>query len=157
LKAMKSFVEHHKRWAAIAFILVLAYMGIVGCSKTPNPKDTVMDFFTALYSDDTAMVQASIDPERAYVSVENDLHQRGDSALTNIDWGKRLIASLTGDGRLRQRWLKTKIVINKTHFVGDSATVEVSFLDRETGIHFYNRMALVRRPDRWVIVAFRTM
>jgi len=157
LEKMNNFFGHNRHWSALAVALALVYVAIFGCSSQPSPKDTVMDFFSAIYSDDTSIVRGSVDLDRAYVSVKNDLHEAGDSLETDIDWGERLAASLTGEGRLRTRWLKTKVVINKTEFFGDSATVEVSFLDRETGIHFYNKVALVRRPDRWVIVTFRTM
>ena len=116
-----------------------------------------MELFTALHNDDTTMVGASVDVNRAWASVRENLTEPGDSLLAEVPWSDRLLASLTGEGKIRQRWMKTKVVINKTHFFGDSATVEVSFLDRETGMHFYNRMGLVRRDNRWVIVAFRTL
>jgi len=154
---MSNLIIRNKRWAALAPALALVIMAFFGCSSQPQPKDTVMDFFAALHGDDTAMVRATVDPQRAFAAVQNDLRESGDSLATDIDWGERLVASLTGEGRLRQRWLKTQVVINKAEVFGDSATVEVSFLDQETKIYFYNKMGLVRRPERWVIVAFRTM
>jgi len=157
LVKMSNLISQNRRWAALAAALALVFMAFFGCAGKPQPKDTVMDFFLALHGDDTAMVRTTVDLESAFAEVQDDLRENEDSLVTDIDWGERLVASLTGEGRLRERWLKTKVVINETEIFGDSATVEVSFLDQETGIYFYTKMGLVRRPERWVIVTFRTI
>jgi len=129
---------------------------MLGCAGKPNPKDTVMDLFTALHADDTTLVLQSIDARRAWHSVSLDLKQPGDSLLTRIPWDERLQASLTGDGRLRSRWMKMQVVIGATEIIADSATVEVSFIDRDTRIQFYSKMALLFHGGAWKIVAFAT-
>ena len=155
--AMKTTVPAGLKVAAVAGVVLLAVAGMSGCSRGPTPKNAVMDFFTGLHASDTTLLRRTVDFDRAWGSVQADLKEVGDSTGGVIPWGDRLYASLTGEGRLRKRWTKTQIVINKTQLAGDSATVEVSFIDRETGMHYYNRMGLVRRAGGWVIVAFRTM
>ena len=154
---MKNLAIGYLRWGVWCAVgSVMCYL-FLACSGGPHPKDTVMDFFSALHNDSTALVRECVDFDRAWGSVQGDLTQPDDSLLTEIPWGERLLASMTGEGNLRTRWIKMQVVINKTEFIGDSATVEVSFIDRETGMHYYNKMGLVRRANRWVIVAFRTI
>jgi hypothetical protein len=141
----------------IGGVLVCLALGLSGCSGGPEPRATVMSLFTGLHANDTTRIRQSVDLERAWSSVREDLAQPGDSLSTSIPWGERLFASLTGEGNLRKRWMKTQVVLNKTELFGDSATVEVSFIYRESGMHYYNKMGLIRKTGRWVIVAFRTM
>jgi len=153
---MKNPSANRLKWGAVCGLAVVG-MVVLACSGKPRPKSTIMDLFTALHANDTSLVRQNIDFDRAWVSVQDELGEPGDSLMAEIPWGERLYNSLTGEGDLRRRWMKTQVVINKTYFFGDSATVEVSFIDRESGIHFYNRMALIYKGDRWVIVAFRTL
>lgn len=141
-------------WRFVALVAVTFGLLTWGCSGKPNPKNTVMDFFTALHADDTTLVHQSIDFDRAWPSVSLDLKTPDDSLLSEIPWNERLLTSLIGDGRLRTRWVKMQVVIGKTEVFADSATVEVSFIDRETRVQFYNNMALVFRDGSWQIVAF---
>ncbi len=138
-------------WVFVALALCLL---LVGCESRPNPKNTVMDLFTALHGDDTTAVYQSIDSRRAWHSVSSDLKTRDDSLLTDIQWHERLEASLVGDGRLRTRWMKMQVVIGKTEILADSATVEVSFIDRDTRVQFYSKMGLVFQDGAWIIIAF---
>jgi hypothetical protein len=142
------------RFPGLAIFAAITVCLSLGCAGKPNPKDTVMDLFTALHADDTTMVLRSVDTGRAWRSVSLDLKQPDDSLLTAIPWGERLESALTGDGRLRSRWTKMQVVIGETEIKADSATVEVSFIDRDTRIQFYSKMALVFYDDHWRIVAF---
>ncbi len=153
LRAMK--IRHWVRLiggAGLAIGLVLAM--ISGCSQQPSPKEAVMDFFAALHTQDTTMVRQNVDYSRAWQSVQYELEERNDSARTNIDWASRLQIALSEDGFLRNRWTKMQIVIGETNVFGDSATVEVSFIDRVTRVQFYNEMALVLQDGQWRIVSF---
>jgi hypothetical protein len=58
---------------------------------------------------------------------------------------------------LRKRWLDNQIVLGESQILGDSALIEVSFLDRLTRVQYYNKMRLVYRDGRWVVTSFRTM
>ena len=156
MAAMKNSSISRVKWGAACGLMIVVAV-TCACSGKPQPKATIMDLFTALHADDTSLVQQCVDFDRAWVSVRDELSEPGDSLLAEIPWGKRLYQSLIGEGDLRLRWTKTQVVINKTDFFGDSATVEVSFIDRESKIHFYNRMALILDGNRWKIVAFRTL
>ena len=72
-------------------------------------------------------------------------------------WADRLLASLTGEGTIRERWLAHQIVLGRHEVAGDTALVEVSFIDRVTHMQHYNKMRLVFQDSVWVITDFRTM
>lgn len=131
-----------------------------GCGEDrPNPKNTVKDLFTAMQNSDSAAVRALVDLESVAPTVLGELPEiRPVDSLTVPDTTAWLLGQMTGDGRLRQRWLTdNQIVLGDTEISGDSALVEVSFLDRVTRVQYYNKMRLVYRGDRWVITQFRTM
>jgi hypothetical protein len=141
-------------WRIGALIAVVFGLVVLGCSGKPNPKNTIMDLFTALHADDTTLVRQSVDLGRAWRSVSPDLKAPEDSLLADIMWDERLLTALIDEGKLRTRWIKTQVVIGKTEMFADSANVEVSFIDRDTRVQFYNKMALVFRNGAWKIVAF---
>ena len=71
--------------------------------------------------------------------------------------GERLLGALTGEGVLKTRWLQDQIVLGKSWVRGDTALVEVSFIDRLTHMQYYNKMRLEFRGDRWVVTQFKTL
>ncbi len=132
-----------------------------GCGESrPDPKSTVKDLFTAMRDADTTAVRSIVDLRSAATGIAEDLPaiQPADS-LTVPDTAAWLLGQMTSEnGRLRRRWLTdNQIVLGETEVSGDSALVEVSFLDRVTRVQYYNKMRLVYRDDRWVITHFRTM
>ncbi|MEW5701117.1 MAG: hypothetical protein AB1792_02685 [Candidatus Zixiibacteriota bacterium] len=138
----------------LVFSLGLA-LGSCGPSS-PDPKDTVKEMFAAMERSDTLQLSRLIDLPSAAQNVRADLapSQPGES---EPDWGQLLLASMTGEGVLRKRWLENQIVLGASQVLDDSALVEVSFLDRLTRVQYYNKMRLVYRDGRWVITSFRTM
>ncbi len=135
-------------------VMGVALLVIAGCSQQGNPKDAVMDFFAGLHTQDSVMVRQNVDYSRAWKSVQYELEELGDSTRTEINWPRRLERALSQDGFLRNRWVKMQIVIGDTEVRGDSATVEVSFIDRVTRVQFYNKMALDFQNGAWRIVSF---
>jgi len=139
-------------------LLALCFVSTCGGDGRPAPKDTVLDLFTAIQKSDTTRLTEIIDLESAAHSIRNEFQfifddtTGGDTAL-----GPPLLASLTGEGFLRQRWTDDQKVLGAVTIEGDTALVEVSFIDRVTRVQYYNKMRLVYREPHWVITAFRTL
>jgi len=137
--------------------LLLAVISTAGCGeKRPDPKDTVKGMFTAIQQSDSVYLKTNVDLSQAARGVEQDL-RAGDTAGTAADQVGLLLRALTGDGVLRKRWLENQIVLGESQVQGDTALVEVSFLDKVTRVQYYNRMRLVYRGGRWCVTDFRTM
>lgn len=138
-------------------LLTFLLAGVCGCASDnrPDPKQTVKDLFTAMRNSDSTYITQHVDFDRAAGTLGEDLMT--DSAVPAGDPSLGLLTAMTGEGKLRTRWLENQIVLGGSTVRGDTAWVEVSFIDRLTRVQYYNKMRLDYRSDRWVINAFKTL
>ena len=136
--------------------LILAVLLILSCSSGNQPKNTVMIFFGAMRSADTLGIVNTVDLEKILAERKNELLQSGKTAQADSLNREKLIEELTV-GNLNQQWLKNQIVVGKTEKSGDTALVEISFIDPNTGTQYYNKMALYRKDKNWKIFAFKVL
>lgn len=146
---------------AVLLLIALFAAGLVSCSHSarPDPKDTIKYMFEAMQQSDSVSLEQNIDLESAARGMERDLGPAvADSTGATPDPGKRLLSAMVGDGDLRKRWLtENQIVVGRTETMGDTALVEVSFIDKITRVQYYNKMRLVWRNERWIVTDFRTL
>ena len=136
--------------------LILAVLLILSCSSGNQPKNTVMIFFGAMRSSDTLGIVNTVDLEKILAERKNELLSAGKTAQADSLNREKLIEELTV-GNLNQIWLKNQIVVGKTEKQGDTALVEISFIDPNTGTQYYNKMALYRKDKNWKIFAFKVL
>lgn len=124
-----------------------------GSGGRSDPRETVKNFFTAIRESDSLFLAQHVDMPVASATLEETL------AVDSVtfDTASALLGALTGEGRVRSRWLENQIVLGKSQTMGDTAWVEVSFIDRQTRVQYYNKMRLEFRTNRWVINSFRTL
>jgi len=115
--------------------------------------------FDAMRTSDSVALAANVDLGAAAHDLRAELvGPESDTTDPSLDWDGLLLKQLTGDGHLRKRWLDdNQIVLGRSEVTGDSALVEVSFLDRVTRVQYYNKMRLHFRREHWVVTDFRTM
>ena len=68
-----------------------------------------------------------------------------------------ILNDLTGDGLTKTRWFSLQRIIGKVEIVGDTAFVEVSFIDKEKSKQYYNKFGLHKKDNNWKIYNFRTI
>ena len=143
------------RRSIVGLASVLVLIGLTGCAtkSRPDPRETVKGLFTAMRASDTLYLSQNVDLAQAVATLGEEL--RIDSGAP--DPARALLAQLTGEGKIRERWLDNQIVLGRANSSGDTAWVEVSFIDRLTRVQYYNKMRLDFRGDRWVINSFRTL
>ena len=134
---------------------ILPLLLIISCSGN-QPKNTVMTFFGAMRSADTLGIVNTVDLEKILAERKNELLSAGKTAQADSLNREKLIEELTV-GNLNQVWLKNQIVVGKTEKKGDTALVEISFIDPNTGTQYYNKMALYRKDKNWKIFAFKVL
>lgn len=116
-----------------------------------------MSLFGAMRDSDSTSIRSLVNLESAFESVIRELPPPADSQLVH-DHAHWLLKEMTDGGSLHRRWLEdNQIVIGQSEVKGDTAYVEVSFLDRITRVQYYNKMQLVFTDGRWQITRFRTM
>ncbi len=146
---------------ALCVLIALLTVAIASCSHNarPEPKETIKMLFEAMRQSDSVSLAQNIDLTSAARGMERDLGAAvADSNGAQPDMGARLLSSLVGEGGLRKRWLDdNQIVLGRTDTQGDTALVEVSFIDKITRVQYYNKMRLVWRNERWIVTDFQTM
>jgi len=149
------------RSAARLALLLSAAIALASCSHTarPDPKETIKNMFEAMRLSDSVSLAANIDLLSAARGMQGEFSTAvTDSATAQPDTAARLLSAMVGEGELRQRWLTdNQIVIGRSEISGDTALVEVSFIDRITRVQYYNKMRLVFRSERWVLTDFHTL
>ncbi|UCE65416.1 MAG: hypothetical protein JSU85_11160 [Candidatus Zixiibacteriota bacterium] len=136
-------------------LLFVFALGLIVCSGKPGPKDVVFEFIRAVYDSDSTKIVNILDVD-AYNRMHMVVMSPEDSAAVLEEYRVKTIQSLLGDGEKRAFWTKSQILVNKEHVKGDFAEVDVSFIDRVTGVLLYTKIQLEKQPDgSWKIVYFK--
>lgn len=130
--------------------LVCVLVAALACSKNPSPRVVVMDFIEAVNKADTAALTQYLDLDKF---TQEKLKELPDSQRTAVfpSMKEQLWQNFLGTGGTRLRWQNKMIVVNKEDIQGDSAWVEVTFVDQKTGMTEYTRARLYRKDGRWWI------
>ncbi len=144
----------NSRVATVVFLVALAFL--LSCSGTPEPRQTVMDFLGSLREDTTSIGYLDQLLDFDELLGENSIYTY-DSTLSELENRREFAALLLKGGKVRERWLRNQIIVGAVQVSGDTATVEVSFIDREARPvkQYFNKMGVHRIDDRWKIFAFR--
>ena len=141
-------------------IALLILIGLSACGQggRPSPRSVALEVFAAMRTSDSTFLRKHVDLERIGLKMRDDLMIPAiDTSAIEPIWADRLLASFTGEGTIRERWLSNQIVLGKHATIGDTALVELSFIDRVTHMQHYNKMRLVYQDSIWIITDFRTM
>ncbi|MGB2769524.1 MAG: hypothetical protein WBC88_07335 [Candidatus Zixiibacteriota bacterium] len=132
------------------FFLLLILLFATQCSKSPSPRVVVMDFIEAVNKADTASLETYLDLDRF---TQEKLRELPDSVSAEVfsKVKEQLWQNFLGSGGTRLKWQNKMIVVNKEEVEGDSALVEVTFVDQKTGITEYTKTRLYKKEDRWWI------
>ncbi len=134
--------------------LVLSLMSILPiffyCSTGPSPRVVVMDFVEAVNKADTASIEKYLDLDGFSQQKISELPEAERQRIPP-KFKENLKADFLGNGLTRLMWQNKMIVVNKENILGDSAIVEVTFIDKETGITVYSNAKLHKINKRWLI------
>ena len=130
------------------FVLILLLVS--QCGKSPSPRVVVMDFIEAVNTADTASLEMYLDLERF---TQEKVKELPDSMRAEVfsKVKEQLRENFLGSGGTRLKWQNKMIVVNKEEIEGDSALVEVTFVDQKTGITEYTKARLYKKEGRWWI------
>lgn len=137
-------------------LTLLTLSAVSGCgSDVPDPKQTVIRFFGAMERDDRAALTALLDLPALMGSTLEDYSLKSDTprVFTNPE---QLLDDLTSEGVTKKRWFSLQRIIGDTEISGESATVEVTFVDKEKSRGYLTKFGLHVVNGRWRIYSFRT-
>jgi len=132
---------------------------LISCSSgPPAPNKVVIQFLEKdLPNSDTSAILAKLDKESILQERKNDLLAVGDTLRAQRYTADSLISDLNARGELNMRWLAHQIIVSRVMQKGDSAEVEVSFIDAAKSVQYYNRMGLKKTKEGWKIYSFKTL
>ncbi len=156
----KNLSESQRFRQVLAVTICLLGVGgsIVGCSisDSKSPRLVVIELFGAMEQNDVPTLASVLD-------IQGLMEKRQLDYALNIDTPRvfssptQLFEDLTNDGLTKKTWFSFQRVVGDEEIIGDSAFVDVSFVDRDTGIQTFNKFGVRKIGERWRIYSFRTM
>jgi hypothetical protein len=138
----------------IGLSLLLFIISLFSCSNKPDPREEVKKLLTAVDQADTTALKEHLDLEYiASAYLKGFSEKEKEDLYPNIR--QEILRDLTGDGPTRMSWKNSLVVIGKSKVKGDSATVEVTYISKISGIKNYTRMGLYFKDGKWKIYNLR--
>ena len=148
----------NKYLVANVICLILLSLALYGCGTTlePSPRQHVIKFFGAMERNDRPAIINSLDLTSLMQVAESDYALQLDTPRV-MQSPISIVDDLTEDGQTKQVWFRMTRVVGDEEIIGDTAYVEVSFLNDSKGVQYYNKFGLRRIGEGWRIFSFRTL
>jgi len=141
-------MNNFHRFICLCFLILLVTTW--SCSNKPDPRENVKKLIAAVDQSDTTALKESLDLNWI-VNQGLKVVSEKDSLASFLKKRQELLDDLTGNGATRISWNNSLVVIGKSEVIGDSATVEVTYIDKTNGIKDYTRMGLYFRDGKWKV------
>ena len=142
----------------ILLACLLAGCFLAGCADDADsePRKVVMALFGAMEKNDEARVARLLDLPALMKNVEEDYAVTTDNprVFTNP---RDILLDLTGDGLTKRRWFSFQRIVNQAEVMGDHATVDVTFVDKENSKGYMTKFGLHKVNEKWRIYSFKTV
>ena len=130
---------------------------VMACSSSnvSDPKSVVISMFGAMEKDDRATLAHLLDLAELMRNFREDYALQTDSprVLTNPE---QILDDLTEEGLTKRRWFSLQRIINKAEVMGETATVEVTFVDKQQSKGYRTKFGLHVVNGKWKIYSFKT-
>ncbi len=141
----------------LSLVLLLAMLIISGCTSSgpSDPRGTVIAMFGAMEKNDRAALAHLLDLGALMNNVNEDYALQTDSprVITNP---QQILDDLTDDGLTKRRWFAMQRIVNKAEVTGETATVQVTFVDKGSSTGYMTRFGLHVANGKWKIYSFKT-
>ena len=138
----------------VGTMFVLA--GCVGGSLG-DPKKTVISFFGAMEKDDKAALAHLLDLAELMKNVSEDYAFHSDDSARVFTSPQQILDDLTGEGVTKTRWFSYQRIVNKAEVMGETATVEVTFVDKDQSKGYRTKFGLHVKNGKWKIYSFKAI
>lgn len=139
-----------------AFVVMVACLSACSGSAPTDPRETVIAFFGAMEKNDEAALAHLLDLAELMRHTETDYALQTDQPrvfTSPVD----ILKDLTGEGETKTRWFSMQRIINRSEIYGQTATVEVSFVDPRSSTQYLTKFGLHFENDRWQIYTFKAV
>lgn len=147
--------RHNEFW----LLLAACCLSILAACSSPtptDPKSVVIALFGAMEKDDKATLAHLLDLAELMRDYGEDYALQTDSprVFTNPE---QILDDLTGEGLTKRRWFSLQRIIDKVDVMGETATVEVTFVDKQQSRGYLTRFGLHVVNGKWKIYSFKTI
>ena len=143
---------------ALLSLIVLFLLG--GCSFDQNedaPKKTVISLFGAMEKNDQAALLFVLDMPELMKNLNEDYALQTDSPRVFTS-PEQLLEDLTGEGQTKKIWFSLQRIISSVNLTSEeTATVDVTFVDKEQSKGYMTRFGLHKINGKWKIYSFKTV
>ncbi|MCK4633119.1 MAG: hypothetical protein KAT79_07580 [candidate division Zixibacteria bacterium] len=142
----------------IIMLLVGLFVLATGCSDSDgtNPRKTVIAMFGAMEKDDKAALTALLDLSELMLHINEDYALQIESPRVFTS-PEQILDDLTGEGLTKKRWFSLQRIISQSTTTGETAVVEVTFVDKEKSRGYRTKFGLHRTNGKWRISSFKTI
>lgn len=142
----------------VLILLLPALVSIIaGCTGGANteadPRRAVIKMFQAIEKNDRETLSHFLDFEMLLKPGTQDYALKMDSVRV-FNSPDDILDDLLEGGLTNQRWLAMQRVVGSAEQTDDSALVEVSFINKETSVQYYNKFGLRKVNDVWKVYSF---
>lgn len=140
----------------IVVIFSIAWL-FFGCSMPTlsDPKGVVISMFGAMEKNDKAALAHLLDLAELMKTYNEDYALQMDSPRVFTS-PQQILDDLTHEGLTKTRWFSMQRIINKAKVMGETATVEVTFNDKQKSKAYLTKFGLHKVNGKWKIYSFRT-
>jgi hypothetical protein len=137
-----------------ACLLLLLWSGCTE-NKQSDPRQTVISFFGAMEKNDQATLARLLDLSELMRNTKEDYAVSTDQprVFTNP---KDIIDDLTNEGLTKRRWFSMQRIVGNAEVSPETATVEVTFVDKQASQGYLTKFGLRKTNDKWRIFSFKT-
>ncbi len=141
---MKRFIQ------LFSLSLLLLLILLPCCANRPDPRTTVKKFIEAVDQSDTTLINELLD-FRALLkeSLEGFSEKSKEELLPELR--QNVLKDFSGEGITRMTWKNSLLVVGKSEVAGDSATVEVTYINKTSGTKDYTKIGLHLIDGKWKI------
>ena len=148
-----------KLWCPVFLgLVVLGLSVLAGCvgPDLNDPRQVVIAMFGAMEKNDQAALAHILDLPELMKTSADDYALQTDNPRTFHD-PQEILKDLTDDGQTKKLWFSLQRIINNAQIMGETATVEVTFVDKEASKGYRTAFGLHKRNGKWKIYSFQTM
>lgn len=149
-------MKHKSQGIFVLSILTLSLLLLSACSSDTqsNPKDTVISLFGAMEKNDQPALAHILDLPLMMSNTAKDYALSGGDNPRVFSNPKQILEDLTEDGLTKTRWFSMQRIIDNVEIMGESATVEVTFVDKDASKGYQTKFGLHFINNKWKIYSF---
>lgn len=144
--------------SALILMSLAAGLAIGGCgdTKLDEPRQVVIALFGAMEKNDEATLTHVLDLPELMRARQEDYALQTDRARV-FTTPEDILKDLTGDGETKRVWFSLQRIVSNAQITGETATVDVTFVDKEASRGYRTTFGLHKQNGEWRIFSFKTL